>query len=307
MKKNKFSPMLAPNKEIDLKQLPYPLLASYKLDGIRGIIREGQILTRSLKSIPNKQVRDKFQELVNFTKTEPILNPILDGEFLARSLEFTELSGTIRALDRIIPDDLYFYIFDTVADNAYDEPFIIRAERAQKFANLFPHLIKYVNQVIVKSPAEAQVYFEEAIAWGCDGIILRKPDGKYKCGRGTLKEGLIYKLKPFLTFEAKIIGVGQATKVDPKAEKKINELGYSVTSKKKGDRILIEKASEFIVKYGDQEVNPTLAMTDQEKEEVWRNRDKYIGRWIEYKGLLVGAKDAPRHPVFLRFRDDKDV
>jgi len=42
------------------------------------------------------------------------------------------------------------------------------------------------------------------------------------------------------------------------------------------------------------------------KEEVWKNKEKYIGRIIEYKGMLVGAKDVPRHPTFVRFREDKD-
>ena len=69
-----------------------------------------------------------------------------------------------------------------------------------------------------------------------------------------------------------------------------------MTSKKVGDRILIEKASAFWVKYNGQDLKVTLAMTDPEKEEVWQNRDTYIGRMIEYKGMLVGAKDVPRHP-----------
>jgi DNA ligase-1 len=148
--------------------------------------------------------------------------------------------------------------------------------------------------------------FEEALAWGCDGLILRSPNGRYKFGRGTVKEGLIYKLKPFQTFDAKILDVLQGTIVDPNAEKKINELGNSVTSKKKGDRILANKASDFVVLYEGKELKVSIAMTLKEKEEVWANKGKYIGRWIEYKGMLVGAKDLPRHPVFLRFRDDKD-
>ena len=88
--------------------------------------------------------------------------------------------------------------------------------------------------------------------------------------------------------------------------KTINELGRSVTSKRQGDRVLIEKASAFKVLYEGKELKVTLAMTDEEKEEVWKNQKKYIGRWIEYKGMLVGAKDVPRHPVFVRYRSDKD-
>lgn len=161
--------------------------------------------------------------------------------------------------------------------------------------------------------------------------MLRDPKGKYKFGRGTIKEGLIYKVKPFETFDAKITGVVQSTEVNPNAEKKINELGRSVTSKKKNDRVLIKKASAFWVNYpinceacNGQGTNPmecheckgtglipkplkvTLAMTDKEKEEVWNNKESYIGKWIEYKGMLIGSKDVPRHPVMLRFREDKD-
>jgi hypothetical protein len=113
-------------------------------------------------------------------------------------------------------------------------------------------------------------------------------------------------MKPFQTFDAKILDVIQATEVREGAEKKINELGRSVTSKKKDDRVLIEKASAFVVLYEEKELKVTIAMTDEEKTEVWSNKTKYIGRFIEYKGMLVGAKDLPRHPIFLRFRDDKE-
>ena len=41
------------------------------------------------------------------------------------------------------------------------------------------------------------------------------------------------------------------------------------------------------------------------RKEIWENQKKYIGKTIEFKGMLVGAKDLIRHPVFLRFRSDK--
>ena len=51
----------------------------------------------------------------------------------------------------------------------------------------------------------------------------------------------------------------------------------------------------------------TLSMTDQEKEEVWKNQDSYIGRWLEYRAMMIGAKDVPRPPcIFIRFREDKE-
>jgi len=115
-------------------------------------------------------------------------------------------------------------------------------------------------------------------------------------------------MKPFQTFDAKIIDVIQGTEVRKGAKKKINELGNSVTSKKKDDRILINRACDFVVMYEGKELKVSIAMTNEEKEEVWKNRDNYIGKWIEYKGMKVGMKEdgLPRHPVFIRFRIDKD-
>jgi DNA ligase-1 len=162
-----------------------------------------------------------------------------------------------------------------------------------------------LNQWSIFKLEEIEPLYENALAWGCDGLILRDPNGRYKFGRGTIKEGLIYKMKPFQTFDAKIIGIIQATEVREGAEKKINELGRSVTSKKKDDRILIEKAAAFVVMYEGKELKVTIAMTDEEKEDVWKHQNKYLGRMIEYKGMLVGSKDLPRHPVYIRMRDDK--
>ena len=295
-----FKPMLAPNSEIDIKTLQYPLIVSYKLDGIRCIFRDGQMTSRSLKQFPNVQLREKFKHLVEYSKQHNIL---LDGELLSKTVTFNELSGLTRQLDHELPDDLYFYCFDIVRSENFDQPFVSRILNLLEGSGLKD--IKLVEQKILSNPDEVKKYYEEALDWGCDGLILRDPEGKYKFGRGTVKEGLIFKMKPFQTFDASIIGVVQATEVREGAEKKINELGRSVTSKKKDDRVLIEKASAFVVLYEGKELKVTIAMTDVEKEEVWKNKESYLGRMIEYKGMLVGSKDLPRHPVFLRFRDDK--
>ena len=145
-----------------------------------------------------------------------------------------------------------------------------------------------------------QIMLKE-ICYLCD------PNGRYKQGRGTVREGLIYKLKPFRTIDAEVIGVVQATQVNEDAEKKTNELGRSVTSKKLGDRHFIEKASAFLVMYHGKELKVTLSMTDVEKTDVWKNQDKYIGKIVEYKYMAVGMKDdgLPRHPTTIRMRRDR--
>jgi ATP-dependent DNA ligase len=281
--------------------MKFPLIVSFKLDGIRCEFKDGEMLTSSLKMFSNVQIVKRFQHLALLSAEK---NIIIDGELRAKSLVFNDLSGLIRSDDAPIPDDLMFYCFDVVRNEKYDTEFTQRVEDSKIVAPL--PFSKVIEQVLMEDPKDIPEMFKRALADHCDGLILRNPKGRYKCGRGTVKEALIYKLKPYRTFDAKITGIIQATEVREGAEKKINELGRSVTSKKKGDRVLIEKASAFVVMYEGKELKVTIAMTDIEKEEIWKNKEKYLGRWVEYKGMLVGSKDVPRHPTTIRFRDDKE-
>ena len=314
--KPKFTPLLAPNQQPNLDEINYPLLISNKIDGIRCILYKGEILSRSLKQIQNKQLRKKLQPLADYTKE---YNLILDGEIYSPDLTFQEIVSFVMTMDfsdpksikkygeiKKTPEHLKFHCFDAIKDDNLDTPFIDRVQLVETIAMLFPEIMYSVQEYLLHSKEEIEKHFDIALDNGEEGLILRNPQGKYKCGRCTLKEQNVFKLKPYRTFDAKIINVIQATKVDPNAEKKTNELGRSVTSKKKDDRILIEKASAFLVKYEGKDLKVVIAMTDIEKEKIWKNRETYIGRWIEYKGMLIGAKDLPRHPVMERWRKDKD-
>ena len=298
--------MLAPNEKVDLSTVKFPLLASTKLDGIRCIFYKGQILSRSLKQIQNKQLREKFEPIRKFTEDTKC---ILDGEIYSPKLSFQEITHFVMTQDlgdEIIPDHLKFYCFDNINSDLVETPFKARINNAITFCESLPDLCVGLEHWAVYSKEEVEQVFDQVLLKGYEGLILRDPDGKYKFGRGTIKEGLIYKVKPFLDFDGKIIDIIQATKVDENAEKSINELGYSKTSRKKDDRILIEKAAAFLVLFEGKELKVTIAMTDEEKEKVWKNKESYLGKWITYKGMMVGAKDVVRHPVFLRFREPKD-
>lgn len=318
MKKEKiFKPQLAPNQSVNLDEIKYPILASYKLDGIRCLFIKGEMLSRSLKPIVNKQLREKFEPLIEHSKKHDL---ILDGEIYSPELTFQEITRYVMTQDfedkksikkhgeiLTIPNHLKFYCFDGIRNNEFEQPFAERTlYNVMALMYIYENLVEVVGHKNMELKEDIEKYFNEALEKGYEGLILREHNGKYKCGRGTIKEGLIYKVKPFKTFDATIVSVVQATKVDPNAEKKINELGRSVTSKKKDDRILIEKASAFWVNYKFAPLKVVLAMTDEEKKEIWAKRSTYIGKMIEYKGMLIGAKDVPRHPVMIRFREDKD-
>jgi len=298
-----FKPMLAPNEAIDLKELHYPLIASYKIDGIRMIAKDGKLITRSLKPIMSNAILARFDFLAKCSQN---YNRIFDGELYSPSISFSELSGQCRAFDAEIADDLCFYCFDMLQTVAVSQWEYRERIKELSFQKSWHEFFKVVSTKIVNSKTEVEAYFEEALANGFEGLILRNPDGGYKFGRATVKENLIYKVKPFVTFDSKIVDVIQATEVREGAEKKTNELGRSVTSKKKEDRVLIDKAAAFEVLYEGKPLKVTIAATDEEKIEIWKHRKSYIGRWVEYKGMLIGAKDLPRHPNTIRMRSDKD-
>ena len=54
-------PMLA--TEANFNKLRYPVCTQPKLDGIRVVIKDGVVYSRSLKAIPNKHVQTLFRHL----------------------------------------------------------------------------------------------------------------------------------------------------------------------------------------------------------------------------------------------------
>jgi DNA ligase-1 len=293
--------MKAPNEQLSVENLPYGLIASIKIDGIRCVFKDGQMLSCSLKEFANATLKKTFSHLAEESQQR---NIILDGELYSPSLTFNDLSGLIRRLDSQIPEDLAFYCFDSIQQGYFQEPYRSRLCTLSNVSQL--KKLKIVPYRKVDTEEETIKFYEEVLEMGFEGLILRTPDSKYKLGRATLKEKLIFKLKPYVTFDAKVIDVLEGTEAKANAEKTINELGYSRTSKKKDDRILCGKAKAFVVLYNNLPLKVSLAMTDADKKKVWENKEQYIGKIIEYKGLLVGAKNLPRHAEFIRYRPDKE-
>lgn len=48
-------------------------------------------------------------------------------------------------------------------------------------------------------------------------------------------------------------------------------------------------------------------MTDEMRDEISENRDKYVGRIVEVAYQYVGSGGGLRHPRFVRWRDDKNA
>ena len=332
-----FKPQLITNDPIP-EDLPFPRYISLKRHGICIIVHPHYdlILGRSLKPIVNKQFQERFKPILDWSKRNNILlqgeahidgcvsddmvhflNTIDLNNMSKKSIEEIEKNCKIGKFHLpkekyyILPEELKIYLFDSLDFNNLNELYLDRWNRLLPLAQQFSETIEVIEQHEINDSNTEETFFNRAIELGYEGLVIRynKP---YKFGRSTSKEQLIYKKLPEPTFDGVIIEINQATIVDPNAEKKMNELGYSVTSKKKGDRILIDKAKDFQVEMipeGKTEaINFGVSMAgfdDEARKEVWTNQEKYLGRMIEFKSKAYNGIGRPKSAVFIRFRDDK--
>lgn len=297
-----FKPMLFPNDPFKVENIKGEYMVSPKLDGIRCIFVDGEMLSRKFKPIRNAQVQKRFNHLKALSKRTGL---VYDGELYIYGMNFPDISGYVMSMDKPIPEDLKFHIFDIYDPEMPDEAAYSRHNHIQSLPET-PYLEKVPQFVLNNVEAILEAY-EKFRDLGYEGAILKSTKSRYKCGRLTINSRDGYKLKPYQTWDVEVVDVEQATKCkDGDEYRTITELGKSKTSKKKDDRELVEKAASFIFMFNGFECRASLAMTDPQKEEVWKNRKSYIGKRIEVKGMTVGSKDRIRHPIFVRFRDDLD-
>lgn len=330
-------PMKGTDLQLLKEPITYPKIVQYKLDGLRCIIQNGEVLTSSLKKHQNINLINKLSSVVEFCKKNDI---ILDGELYTHEVPFPTVSGNIRSHNQPIHPTIKFYVFDILVkynnitvDTQYQE----RLEQLNVFlSNTNFDMLKPIKTKTINSDEELNEYFKEVLADGYEGLMLKNPEGKYKFGKATAKSQDLLKKKPFVTFDAKIVGIEEEFSNDN--ESFINEMGKSVKRNTKANKSPTGKAAKFVVQLNSLilegkeevtfemiEIKPTLTakevrsmnpkLSKEEisnkyqtwRKEVWDNKESYIGKHIEFKGMLVGAKEAPRHPSFVKMRPDKDI
>lgn len=322
-----FKPMLAPPDLPDFSKLKYPVIGSPKLDGIRCVLPQGKALSRNLKPIPNPDLRALLEMARRCDG--------LDGELMLPGGTFQETTSAVmgRSVDIDTTRRITFNVFDHVHDDA---KFQIRYARAAAQVAMvkagWPN-INLVPHTLIRDENELVLYEHEMLAAGHEGIMLRDPNGPYKFGRGTLREGWLLKVKRFEDAEATVVGFEQMMVNENEAQ--TNELGRTKRSSAKAGLVPFPALGAFVL----QNVGETRKCTkcdgnfeggnvhdcdeclatglltfrcgsglnDAQKAEFWVRRSKLEGALVKYKHQPHGAKDAPRSPVFLGIRDRRDM
>ena len=288
-----FKPMLAAPVELD--KLRYPVLASPKLDGVRAIVKGGVVLSRSLKPIPNEFTQSLFSKLEH-----------LDGELIVGSpTSKTCYTDTVSGVMRVSGQpDVTFWVFDHIeaASATYEARRRVADKAIGKAAN--PFVMHLQHEEICNHGALLE-YELEMLGRGFEGLILRDPHGHYKFGRSTMKEGLLLKLKRFVDAEFEIIGFEERQHNGNEAT--TNELGRTKRSSHKENKTGRGDLGALVLRHPNGSFNCGTGFDDALRAEIWANQSKYLGRHAKIKHFEIGAKDAPRHPVFLGFRSEIDT
>lgn len=298
-KERKFSPMLASKAGDEIK---FPIYASPKLDGIRAIIKDGVVLSRTLKPIPNKYI----QEVLG----KPAYNR-LDGELIVgESYHPNVMQATTSGVMSIEgePEFIYF-VFDRWSEDPYvHTPF---HERYRMLCNDMDYVdtpnIRVLEQTLVKEESHLLRLEEEFLAKGWEGVMIRSVNGIYKHGRSTNKEGYLLKLKRFSDAEAYVVGVEELLHNDNEAVR--NSLGLlerstHMENKRKSGMLgsLVCRDIETGIEF-----NIGTGISEAQRKEFWDTQESIIGRVVKYKYFPVGVKEKPRFPVFLGWRNKIDI
>lgn len=274
----------------DMDALKYPLLATPKIDGIRCLIIKGVAMSRSLKPIPNAYI----QSVLGHREYNG-----LDGELLVGSTFQQATSGIMSEGGE---PDFMFNVFDT-----WDDP----AGYAERSYHL--RKVEHLNRVhvlmprVILSRPQLDGYVEGQLALGYEGVMVRNPDGPYKFGRATFKEGYLTKIKPFEDDEAIVVGCEERMHNANVAT--TNALGRTERSSHKANLVPRGTLGALIVThptYG--EFNIGTGFDDATRQEIWDSfHTNYVHSTVKFRYQKIGTKDKPRCPVFLGFRhgDDK--
>ena len=287
-------PMLASKCERpDL--LPFPVLATPKLDGIRCLKVGGKALTRSFKPISNRFAREWI---------EANLPDGVDGELMLRGGTFSETTSAIGRRDG--QPDFVFHIFDFV-DESTGTPYVERMSRLAALPES-PRVVKVLPQMLCNL-GELILFEEECLAAGYEGVMVRTPDSPYKCGRSTEREAWLLKIKRFEDAEAVVLSTYEG--MTNQNEAGTDAFGRTKRSMSQAGMIGRGELGGFIVRHLSTGVEFRLGYNHVvggiDRITLWMRRETLIGRVVKFSHQPSGAKEAPRFPKFLGFREAWDL
>jgi DNA ligase-1 len=285
-------PLLARN--FDPSVAKYPYLATPKIDGIRFLMVNGVAVSKTFKPIRNRYI----QELLSSHLPDGIDGELTSGDtFQSSTSAVMTIEGT---------PEFKVWIFDYV--DPENETILPFKHRLFRMPTIPPAPFEYeiLHGSLKNSLQEVEDYEKICLLKGYEGVMLRDPEGTYKFGRSTVRDNILLKVKRFLDDEAELIDIEEMMSNQNPEErdafgnvKRSSALDGMVPTGVTG-KLICRKEDGKIIRVGS-------GLDDYLRQEIWEDKEQYIGKIVKYKYFPQGVKELPRHPVFLGFRDLEDL
>ena len=285
--------------EVPLDKINFPVYVSTKFDGIRALVIDGVVYSRSLKPIRNKYV----QKLFGKPEYNGMDGELVVGDVYAKDV-FQKTTSGVMSEDG--EPDVTFHVFDLWSIPTFDYEY--RQRYLQEILldedKEYPSIV-YAMIHLCKNIDDLTFFLEHERNVGGEGLICRSPSGIYKYGRSTPKEQLSIKLKFFADSEFEVIGFEE--RMHNTNEAKTNELGYTERSSAKDGMQPMNMLGSLVLKYGDSTFKCGTGFNDVQRKEIWENKESYLGKLASIRYMSVGQVILPRVSSFQGFRDKDDM
>lgn len=300
-----FKPNLAVSSD-DVTVQPKVRYVSQKLDGVRCIFFGGVAYSRSLKPLPNKLLQNlaqKYAEVLEGCDSEVIAGGILAKDVLQRSVSFAMKEDKV--------DDFTIFLFDRYDANNPQETWFTRYVNLLGIENLPENVEVLRHYMVIENGnysafgVNLDLFEQEVLAKGGEGVIARDAEGLYKFGRSGKVKPSIQKLKRFQ--DDQFVVISYSNLEINENEKSINELGLTSRSSsrvgKKAVNLLgsltctLDNGNSFSVGSG---------FTMEQRASLWEERETLVGKYAKVKFFGYSPDGIPLLPTFLDFRDPID-
>jgi DNA ligase-1 len=278
------------------KYIKFPCIAQHKADGQRTIatVIDGVVTYFARSGKISEHLNGLFdEELIRFSRLLST-DIVVDGETFAGS--FTETMNAKKEGKSAAKDNMRFCAFFVMPYSDWQAKTTKITMRqaldilAFELPKIKPQKIIAIESREVQNYKDMMDYCNEVIdVHKQEGLILKNYDSPYVWERSISW----CKVKRMWDVDGQIYDM-YAGKTKSRLE---NMLGGICV---KG---VDEKGTEF-------DVNVGSGFSDEQRKEIWNNRDKYIGKTVTIKFQEYSKNKATntlslRFPVFMHFRDDK--
>ncbi len=269
---NKVWPGLIPEFQVQLagkledKYLKFPIIGSYKIDGLRCIYQDGHLFTRYGRRFVGLEALEKVLQDNNC--------PSLDGELVVPGKSFDDLSGELRSFKST--DNVIYNVFDVRNSGSAIQCARLALASAVVTSIKDPrvHLVPYRTLV---DEYEMQDMFNEAREQGFEGLVLKDEDAVAYNGRS----------RAWMKMKAS------------------DTVDIEVTNVLEGQGKYEGHAGKLECDFNGIKVYVGTGLSDTQRKLWWEDPNTIVGKTVEVEYMEISKNGALRHPRLKCVRGDK--